>query len=51
MIEKTYGRPAIADVIGYTSMPDRPSETIMQARIEGTMVEIPIDAERTWTIY
>lgn len=50
MIEKTYGRPAIADVIGYVSMPDRPSETIMQVRIEGTMVEIPVDAERNGLI-
>jgi hypothetical protein len=50
MIEKTYGRPAIADIIGYVSMPDRPSETIMQVRIEGTIVEIPIDAERSESI-
>ncbi len=47
MIEKTYGRPAIADIVGYTSLPDHPQETIMQARIEGTIVEIPIDAVRT----
>jgi hypothetical protein len=47
MIEKTYGRPAIADIVGYTSMPDRPSEAIMQAKVEGTLIEIPIDAART----
>ncbi len=47
MIGKTYGRPAIGDVVGYTSMPDHPADKIMQARIEGTIVEIPIDAART----
>lgn len=50
MIEKTYGRPAIGDIAGYKSIPDHPSETIMQVRIEGTMVEIPIDAVRTESI-
>lgn len=47
MIGKTYGRPAIGDIIGYTSMPDRPLDKIMQVRIEGTIVEIPLDAART----
>ncbi len=47
MIGKTYGRPAIGDIVGYTSMPDHPEDKIMQARIEGTIVEIPIDAART----
>jgi hypothetical protein len=50
MIEKTYGRPAIGDITGYLSMPDRPDETIMQVEIEGTMVEIPVDADRTRSI-
>jgi hypothetical protein len=50
MIEKTYGRPAIADVVGYKTIPDHPSETIMQARIEGVMVEIPVDTLRNGLI-
>ena len=50
IIEKSYRRPAIVDIIGYTSMPDRPSETIMQVMIEDTMVEIPIDASQTVAI-
>jgi hypothetical protein len=50
LIEKTYGRPAIGDIVGYFSMSDRPGETIMQVEIEGTIVEIPIDADRTGSI-